>query len=171
MPHDPIKIFDDRGDATATAIHLGFQWLLDPDGDPSTPDAPHVVNNSWSIGNTDCDLAFQLDLQALRAADIVPVFSAGNTGPGDATSVSPANNPEAFAVGATGNVDQIWIDSARGPSACGELATFYPEMVAPGVDIRTTERYGLYQTDQRYLRGRSPRRRSAGPAFECRSRT
>ena len=58
-----VKIFDDRGQATATAIHLGFQWLLDPDGDPSTPDAPQVVNNSWRIGNTDCDLGFQLDLK------------------------------------------------------------------------------------------------------------
>ena len=142
-----VKIFDDRGQATATAIHLGFQWLLDPDGDPSTADAPHIVNNSWSIGNTDCDLAFQLDLQALRAADIVPVFSAGNTGPGDATSVSPANNPEAFAVGATDNVDQSYVESARGPSACGELSTIYPEMVAPGVDIRTTGLYGTYLTD------------------------
>ena len=141
-----VKIFDDRGQATATAIHLGFQWLLDPDGDPSTPDAPQVVNNSWRIGNTDCDLGFQLDLQALRAAGIVPVFSAGNTGPGDATSVSPANNPEAFAVGATDSADQIWTDSARGPSACGELSTLYPEMVAPGVNIRTTDRYGTYQT-------------------------
>ncbi len=28
--------------------------------------------------------------------------------------------------------DQIYVESARGPSACGELATFYPEMVAPG---------------------------------------
>ncbi len=142
-----VKIFDDQGQATSTAIHLGFQWLLDPDGNPSTPDAPQVVNNSWRIGNTDCDLGFQLDLQALRAAGIVPVFSAGNTGPGDATSVSPANNPEAFAVGATDNADQLWADSARGPSACGELSTLYPEMVAPGVDIRTTDRYGTYQTD------------------------
>ena len=141
-----VKIFDDRGYATSTGIHLGFQWLLDPDGDPSTPDAPHVVNNSWRLGNTDCDLSFQLDLQALRAAGIVPVFSAGNTGPGDATSVSPANNPEALAVGATDALDQIWLGSARGPSACGELATLYPEMVAPGVDVRTTDLYGTYQT-------------------------
>jgi hypothetical protein len=76
----------------------------------------------------------------------VPVFSAGNTGPGDASSVSPANNPEAFAVGATDNADQIWGESARGPSACGESETDYPEMVTPGVDIRTTDLYSTYQT-------------------------
>jgi len=141
-----VKIFDDRGQATTSAIHLGFQWLLDPDGDPSTPDAPHVVNNSWRIGDAECDLAFQLDLQALRAAGIVPVFSAGNTGPADATSVSPANNPEALAVGATDKSDLIYAGSARGPSSCGESATIFPEVVAPGVDIRTAGRFATYQT-------------------------
>jgi uncharacterized repeat protein (TIGR01451 family) len=141
-----VKIFDDRDRATATAIHQGFQWLLDPDGDPSTPDAPHIVNNSWSLLNTDCDLGFQLDLQALRAAGIVPVFAAGNSGPAEASSVSPGNNPEAFAAGATDDLDVIWSDSARGPSACGEAETLYPEMVAPGVAVRTTDRYGTYQT-------------------------
>ncbi|MFN2227758.1 MAG: S8 family serine peptidase [Anaerolineae bacterium] len=141
-----VKIFNDRGSATSTGIHQGFQWLLDPDGNPSTADAPHVVNNSWRLLNTSCDLGFQLDLQALRAAGILPVFSAGNSGPGDATSVSPANNPEGFAVGATDALDQIWSGSARGPSACGELATLYPEMVAPGVEVRTAGLYGTYQT-------------------------
>ncbi len=141
-----VKIFDDQDRATTTAIHQGFQWLLDPDGDPSTPDAPHIVNNSWSILNTDCDLGFQLDLQALRAAGIVAIFSAGNSGPNEATSVSPANNPEGFAAGATDELDQIYLYSARGPSACGELETLYPEMVAPGVAVRTADLYGTYQT-------------------------
>ncbi len=141
-----VKIFDDRDQATTTAIHLGFQWLLDPDGDPSTPDAPHIVSNSWSLLNTDCDLGFQLDLQALRAAGIVPIFSAGNSGPNEATSASPANNPEGFAAGATDELDQIYLYSARGPSACGELETLYPEIVAPGVAVRTADLYGTYQT-------------------------
>lgn len=42
------KIFNDSGSATASAIHLAFQWLLDPDRNPATDDAPVVVNNSWS---------------------------------------------------------------------------------------------------------------------------
>jgi subtilisin family serine protease len=139
-----VKIFDDAGRAFPSAIHQGFQWLLDPDGDPSTPDAPHVVNNSWSFLAPGCDLAFQLDLQALRAAGILPIFAAGNAGPAADTSVSPPNYPEAFAVGATNAVDEIYPDSSRGPSACGEEETIFPEMVAPGVGIRTTDRYGTY---------------------------
>jgi subtilisin family serine protease len=139
-----VKIFNDQGSATVSAIHAGYQWLLDPDGNPATPDTPHVVNNSWTLINPGCDLEFQLDLRSLRAAGILPVFAAGNTGPGSGTSVSPSNNPEAFAVGATSDSDLIYVYSSRGPSACGESPTVFPEMVAPGVSIRTSDLYGSY---------------------------
>jgi len=142
-----VKIFNDSGNATTAKIHAGFQWLLDPDGNPNTADAPDVVNNSWSIGaGPGCNLAFQPDLQALLAAGILPIFSAGNYGPSANTSASPANYPEAFAVGAINTSNAIYSDSSRGPSACGEAATTYPELVAPGVNINTTDRFGFYAT-------------------------
>ena len=141
-----VKIFNDQGGSTATAIHQGFQWLLDPDGNPNTADAPQVVNNSWSFGSPGCNLEFRYDLQALRAAGILPVFAAGNYGPSGSTSVSPANYPEALAVGATDNSDAMYAYSSRGPSACGETLTTYPDVVAPGVNVKTTDLYGLYYT-------------------------
>ncbi len=141
------KIFNDRGVATATAIHQAFQWALDPDHDPNTPDAPQIVNGSWSIGaGPGCDLSFQLDLQALRAAGILPVFAAGNYGSGGSTSVSPANYPEAVAVGTVNGNDLIYSSSSRGPSTCGARTRIFPDLVTPGVNILTTDRYGLYQT-------------------------
>ncbi len=117
------RIWNDAGSATATAIHQAFQWVLDPDGDPATDDAPDVVNNSWSYGAPGCNLAFQPDLQALRSAGIVPVFAAGNFGPGSQTSTSPANYPEALSVGSVNDLGTIAANSSRGPSACGG-ATF-----------------------------------------------
>ena len=140
------RIFNNSGVATATAIHAALQWVLDPDGNPATADAPQVVNNSWAYGSPGCNLEFQPDLQALRAAGIVPVFAAGNYGPGPSTSVSPANYPEALAVGNTGNTNVIASSSSRGPSACGEGSTVYPEVVAPGVSVLTTDLFGLYQS-------------------------
>src|SRR5665647_1541316 len=141
------KIFNDAGGATATAIHQAFQWALDPDRDPNTPDAPQVVNGSWSIGaGPGCDLSFQPDLQALRSAGILPVFAAGNYGPGGSTSVSPANYPEALAVGAVNNTDLIYSASSRGPSTCGGRSGVFPDLVAQGVNVLTTDRYGMYQT-------------------------
>lgn len=136
------KIFNDAGSATATAIHQAFQWVLDPDGDPATADAPDIVNNSWAYGAPGCNLEFQADLRALRAAGILPVFAAGNFGPGSGTSVSPANYPEALSVGATNDLGSIAFDSGRGPSACGGAT--YPEVVAPGVNILTSDLYSFY---------------------------
>ncbi len=138
------RIFNDAGSATATAIHLAFQWLLDPDGNPASDDAPQVVNNSWTFGSPGCNLEFQLDLQALRAAGILPVFAAGNYGPGASSSVSPANYPEALAVGAVDNSGGLYALSSRGPSACGEAESIYPELAAPGVDIFTADLAGFY---------------------------
>jgi len=137
-----VKIFNDHGTATATGIHQGFQWLLDPDGNPATADAPDVVNNSWAMSASGCMLDFQPDLASLRAAGILPVFAAGNYGPLSGSSSSPANNPEAFAVGATDDADVLYPYSSRGPSACGQPV--YPQLVAPGVGIHTTDLYGLY---------------------------
>ncbi|MEU7875199.1 S8 family serine peptidase [Dactylosporangium sp. NPDC049140] len=139
-----VKVFNDRGSATSTAIHRGFQWLLDPDGNPDTADAADVVNDSWTLSAGGCNLDFQPDLAMLRAAGILPVFSAGNYGPATGTVFSPANNPDAFAVGATDNTDVIDPSSSRGPSACGQPTV--PRAVAPGVNVRTTDLYGLYTT-------------------------
>jgi hypothetical protein len=136
------RIWNDAGSATATAIHRVFQWVLDPNGDGSGADAPDVVNGSWSYGSIGCNLEFQADLRALRAAGIVPVFAAGNFGPGSSTGASPANYPEALSVGAVDVGGAIAADSSRGPSACG--GGTFPSVVAPGVNVVTTELFSLY---------------------------
>jgi subtilisin family serine protease len=141
------KVFNDRGVATTSGVHQAFQWVLDPDRNPATADAPNVVNASWTTRSPGCDLAFQLDLRSLRAAGILPVFAAGNAGPTASSSASPANNPEAFAVGATDATDLLADFSARGPSACGEPATTFPELVAPGVSVRSADLFAGWRTD------------------------
>jgi bacillopeptidase F len=137
-----VKIFDDVGMAFNSRIHQGFQWLLDPDGNPATDDAPDIVNNSWGFEEDSglCDqLAreFQPDVQALKAAGIAVVFAAGNTGPAAGSSVSPGNYAESLAVGAVDPLLQLPAFSARGPSACD--GRIYPDLVAPGVAIQTPD--------------------------------
>ena len=146
------RVFDDRGATTATAMHLAFQWLLDPDHDPATADAPRVVNASWALGaGPSCNLAFQPDVRALRAAGILPVFSAGNFGPTAATSASPANYPESLSVGAVGATDTVWAYSSAGPSTCGGRTRVFPDLVAPGVSVLSADLFGGFQ----YLTGTS----------------
>jgi bacillopeptidase F len=132
------KIFDDGGQALASDVHLAFQWLLDPDGQPATADAPDVVNASWSYGQTGaCVTEFDSDIQTLKAAGIAVVVAAGNTGPAPATSESPANYPDALGVGAVDATHTVAGFSSRGPSACGGGP--FPDLTAPGVDIRTAD--------------------------------
>ena len=138
------RVFNNAGTATVTGIHQALQWVLDPDHNPATADAPRIVNNSWAFGNPGCNLEFQPDIQALRAAGILAVFAAGNYGPGAATSVSPANYPESIAVGATDNGDLIDNSSSRGASTCGGRTSSYPDLTAPGVGILTTDLFGTY---------------------------
>ena len=76
---------------------------------------------------------------ALRAAEILVVFSAGNSGPNASTSMSPANNPPVrFAVGSVDQSSTIDSSSARGPSAC--TGGLYPHVVAPGINVESTGR-------------------------------
>jgi bacillopeptidase F len=137
-----VKIFDDAGHTTYSKIHEGFQWLLDPDDDPNTLDAPDIVNNSWglNLAVNQCITEFDADVNTLKAAGIAVVFAAGNAGPLAASSVSPANNPANLSVGAINETGIIASFSSRGPSPCH--AEIFPSLTAPGVNIKTADLTG-----------------------------
>lgn len=135
------KIFDDSGEAGLSEIHEAFQWMMDPDNDPSTDDAPDIINNSWGIENqiNECLSFFSEDLASLRQAEIAVVFSAGNFGPHAETSISPPNDPSIeFSVGSINQNQEVEFTSSRGPSACD--GTIYPKLVAPGGNVFTTDK-------------------------------
>ncbi len=137
-----VKAFNSAGSGYDSWIHAGFQWLLAPGGNPGL--APDVVNCSWGSDNGYLT-TFQSDLQALRAAGIFVVFSNGNNGPTEGTVGSPASLPEAFAVGATDEYDQVANFSSRGPSPWGEIR---PHVAAPGVRVRSSLPGGGYGLKQ-----------------------
>ncbi|MCP4539597.1 MAG: S8 family serine peptidase [Chloroflexi bacterium] len=133
-----VKMLDNMGYGLDSWIHEAFQWILAPGGDPTR--APDVVNNSWG-SHISTRTEFQLDLQALRAANIFAVFSSGNNGPSKGSVGSPASLPEAFAVGATDSDDEIASFSSRGPSPWEEIR---PHVAAPGVHVRSSLPGGAY---------------------------
>ncbi len=138
------KIFDDSNEATLSAIHAAYQWILDPDGNPATDDAPDIVNNSWVLATTvnECNQEFAADLALLADNEIATVFSGGNFGPGAQTSVSPANDPAAIAIGAIDSAMNVANMSSRGAGACD--GGVYPQLVAPGMNILTLDVMPLY---------------------------
>jgi subtilisin family serine protease len=134
------RAFNDAGAGTLSNIHAAFQWLLDPDGNVATLDAPDVVNASWALsglGPGSCNLEFAEDIAALRAAGMAVVFAAGNAGPDPGTSLSPAANPGAVATGSVDAALTLETFSSRGPSACD--GSVFPRLVAPGVDVVSSD--------------------------------
>jgi len=127
-----------------------FEWALNPDGNEDTSDdIPDVINNSWydpSLDTLDCYSVYVPVLQALEAAGVAVVFSAGNAGPDPMTITQPhninVNEVNSFTIGAlNGNTPAYPIASfsSIGPSHCdgeGSLK-IKPEVSAPGVQVRS----------------------------------
>jgi bacillopeptidase F len=143
-------------------VITAFEWLADPDGDPSTiDDVPDVVQNSWGIDEyfsgdppyTDCDSRWWAVIDNCEAAGVVVTFSAGNEGPGPMSLRSPADRAttphNAFSIGAVDTYFgyypwPIASFSSRGPSACGGPWEIKPEVCAPGVRIYSSIPGGGY---------------------------
>ncbi len=135
-----VRLYDANGRARMSDIHRAFQWLMDPDGDAATLDAPDVVNASWTLlgrAPGTCIGEFAADIRALKASGIAVVFAAGNDGPAPSTSSSPANNPGALSVGAADRDLALARMTSRGPSSCD--GSDFPRVIAPGTNIRTTD--------------------------------
>lgn len=137
------KAMGANGIGSGSALLAAAEWMTDPDGDPATADHPGVVSNSWSASSAN-DTWFRPMIRRWLDLGIVPVFAAGNTGPGAGSIGSPAGYPEAIAVGAIDTDDGVPGFSSRGPivwqnpdglgPAAGTLLA-KPDLAAPGVGI------------------------------------
>ncbi|RMG96770.1 MAG: DUF11 domain-containing protein [Chloroflexi bacterium] len=133
-----VSIANATGIIAESHAHAGFQWLLAPGGDPAR--APDIVNNSW--GGVPWFTGFQSDVAALQAAGIIPVFSAGNSGPVPGSVGAPASYANTLAVGASDKRDKVAWFSSRGPSPL--TSDQKPWVVAPGTEIYSSLPGGKY---------------------------
>jgi len=139
---------DGGGNGTLSTYIACNQFFLAPyphngdpeqDGDPSK--APDIINNSWFCPPSEgCDTgSLQVSFAALRAAGILTVTSAGNSGLGCSSVVDPpAIYDESFVVGATDATNLLANFSSRGPVTADGSNRLRPDVVAPGVDIRSS---------------------------------
>jgi subtilisin family serine protease len=155
-----------------------------PGGDPFAEGdvslAPHIINNSWGCPDIEgCnDTVLEPAVDALRAAGIMMVVSAGNEGPGCRTvSEPPARYDNVFSVGATDNLGRITGFSSRGPvprAGTTQISPLLkPDIAAPGANVRSSipgGGYGLAEvssaglTKPRRSFARAPRPRRSAPA-------
>jgi serine protease AprX len=142
-----------NGVGTPATYSECYQWFIAPwpyDGDPYThgdpSKAPDVINNSWSCppseGCTEPDVLLSA-VQNVRAAGIVTVHSAGNSGSSCPTetffSMTPAAiYDESFSVGSTDQNDIISTFSSRGPVTMDGSYRLKPDITAPGSSVRSS---------------------------------
>ena len=143
----------DQGTGTPATYSECYQFFIAPTdlagNNPDPSQAPDVINNSWgcppSEGCTDPNILLTV-VQNVRAAGIVTVHSAGNSGSSCSTVSDPsAIYGESFSVGATSSSDSIASFSSRGPVTIDGSNRLKPDISAPGVDIRSSTRDGGYQ--------------------------
>ena len=143
----PVNIFYSDGQSSIQTIQnaveaINFAW---------NEGQAHVINNSWSARSTSApnqDLAIAISDAIENARTLgrgglgsVVVFSSGNFHLHSALEdgffngvAFPANLPNVLTVGAIDQRGNVWDRSSRGPQL---------DLVAPGVDISTTDRMGV----------------------------
>jgi hypothetical protein len=94
---------------------------------------PDVLVLAWVLPTEGCDRSLQPLVDAWRAAGILPVFAAGNHGPGERTDRSPANYEEVLSIGGLTPDGETLPETSRGPDACGGGP--FPRLSAPGQDL------------------------------------
>ena len=144
----------DRGDGTLARYVECFEFFIAPTNLagllPKPLLAPHVINNSWSCPlsegcNSSNYAVMDRAVKAVRAAGIVPVISAGNSGPNcSSVNAPPATHAPGFAVGATQITDTIAGFSSRGPVTVDSSGRMKPDISAPGVGVLSCVLNGGY---------------------------
>lgn len=106
--------------------------------------APHVINNSWGCPIEEgCDASanalLQTAVENLRAAGVLFVASAGNSGSGCSTITdAPAFFAASLTVANTTIADAVASSSSRGPVTVDGSNRRKPDVGAPGTSIRST---------------------------------
>jgi Subtilase family len=114
-------------------------------GDPTR--AAYVLNNSWGCPTLEgCDAqSLRPAVEALRAAGIFVVVSAGNDGPLCGTLDNPPSiYASVLSVGAVDEAGDVAGFSSRGPVSVDGSDRVKPDLVAPGVQVFSSLPNGTY---------------------------
>lgn len=134
-----------------------FVAPTDLNGENANPDLrPDVISNSYGCPATElCGVhSLQLAVETVRAAGIFMSVSAGNSGPSCGTiSDPPALEATVFTIGAVDSTGTIASFSSRGPVTVDGTPLMKPDLVAPGVSVRSSVR--TTSTSYGYMSGTS----------------
>lgn len=136
-----------KGSGSLAGLLKAMEFMLDPDGNPTTQDAPRLVSNSWGA-STQFIYGFKNIIKTWRRFGIVPNFAAGNSGPTPFSANSPGSYPFSLAVGAVDENLNATSFSSRGPVVWWKVAfpifVKKPDVAAPGFKVKSSLPGGSY---------------------------
>lgn len=149
----------EEGDGTPATYIECFEWFIAPtdtnNANPNSAMSPHVINNSWGCPTSEgCNSTNYATMNTVvnnvRAAGILVVVSAGNSGPACGTVNTPAAvYSGSFSVGATDINDGIASFSSKGPTSIFHTIR-KPNVSAPGVGVASCVGYDRQSSSYSY---------------------
>ncbi|MHA1642600.1 MAG: S8 family serine peptidase [Promethearchaeota archaeon] len=129
-------------------IISALEWLIKPEPQGAQVD---IVSMSFGGGLPDVDDPLNLAMENVsKSYNVSLVASAGNSGPGYFTGGSPGSGSTIISVGAIDKYEQLASFSSWGPSL---TALSYVDVLAPGVDIISTNSPGSVLSDSAKYKG------------------
>jgi uncharacterized repeat protein (TIGR02543 family) len=134
----------DQGTGNPATYTECFQFFIAPTdlggGNADPTKRPHVVTDSWTCPPSEGCAANTLKtiVENTEASGIFVEASAGNSGPSCSTvSDPPAIYASAFSTGAVDSANNLASFSSRGPVTSDGSNRMKPDVVAPGVNVRS----------------------------------
>src|SRR5262249_50997108 len=134
----------DQGTGNPATYTECFQFFIAPTdlggGNADPTKRPDVVTDSWTCPPSEGCAAntLQTIVDNTEASGIFVEASAGNSGPSCSTgSDPPAPYPSAFSTGAVDSANSLAAFSSRGPVTSDGSNRMKPDVVAPGVSVRS----------------------------------
>lgn len=139
-----VKVLNAGGSGYSSWVIAGIEYAVDPDGDPLTDDGADVISMSLGFFGGTPDDPQSIAVNNAYKNGVLCVVAAGNNGNEYFNVSSPGCADDALTVGAIENTGSIAYFSSFGPSV--ETYSVKPEVVAPGVNIRSTIPNNQYES-------------------------
>ncbi len=146
-----FKILDEKGEGNEDGLYAVIDYVLDPNNDGDYSD--RIIDIlSMSFGDPSTNENYTPDDAICKLIDfatdngLIIVIAAGNSGPENKTINWPGIARKSICVGASDNNNYVASFSSRGPVEWNENIMMKPDVVAPGVEIKSTYINGGYAT-------------------------
>lgn len=139
------KVLDSQGSGDLNNYIAGLEAAADPDGDGDPSDHVDVISISFGTEKPGSPKdIFSLKADEIVDMGIVVVAAAGNNGPDNNSIASPGCSIKTITVGSIDKNSVISKSSSRGPVVLNNSTFIKPDIVAPGVGIKSTSIEGGY---------------------------